>query len=102
MVGPGPGAEASTDHTSEIDWFQNSTDQNAFEPPSDWPMYIVRARPVTRSIQSGGVGRTPRIESENELEAFPAAISPVRFQPMIATATSAPTGRARRRREPRP
>ncbi len=64
-------------------------------------MYIVRARPVTRSIQSGGVGRTPRSESANEFEAFPAAISPVRFQATTATARSAPAGTASRCRAAR-
>ena len=101
-LGPGPGAEASTDQTSMIDWFQNSIDQNAFEPPSDWPMYIVRARPVAWSIQSGGVGSTPRSESENEFDAF-AADDLARQVPADDRQRRAalPRGNARRRSAPR-
>ncbi len=83
------------------DWFQNSSDQNAFEPPSDWPMNIVRSRPVARSIQSGGVGSTLRNESAIVFEAFAAAISPQRFQPTMPIASSHAAGSATRRATPR-
>ncbi len=52
-------------------------------------MNIVRARPVARSIQSGGVTRAARTLDENEFDELAAVISPVRFQPMIARANSA-------------
>src|SRR5581483_10188076 len=78
--GPGAGTLASTDHTSPIDWFQNSNDQNAFDPCNARPMNIVRARPVSWSIQSGGDGSVLRKSLAIEFEAFAAATSPVRFQ----------------------
>src|SRR5579871_3979655 len=98
---PGPGADASTDQTYVIDWFQNSTDQKAFEPPSDCPMNMVCALPVARSIQSGGVGRTLRKATAIVFEAFAAAISPQRFQPTTAIASSQAAGKANRRAAPR-
>src|SRR5581483_11964695 len=97
---PGGGTVASTDHTSPIDWFQNSIDQNAFDPCSDLPMNSVRARPVSRSIQSGGVGSVLRNVFAIEFDAFAAAISPVRFQantsaPTAPASPSAPGGKPR-------
>src|SRR3954466_8696753 len=76
--GPRPGDVLSVVHRSRIDWFQNSVDQKKFEFEICSPTKSVRSRPVVRSIQSGGVG-SATIVFENELEAFAAAISPVRF-----------------------
>src|SRR3954471_23343982 len=79
VVGPGGGAEASTDQTSCNDWFQNSSDQKAYEFERSLPMNIVRARPVSRSIQSGGSGSNERWNFAGETAWFAAEISPVRF-----------------------
>ena len=49
------------------------------EPDSDLPTNIVRARPVSRSIQSGGAGTSDRWNLAGVTAWLAAEISPVRF-----------------------
>ena len=92
------GAEASTDQTSWIDWFQNSSDQNAVGVPerlADEHRPRAAGRlvdPVGRRRQDASAATSPRTSSTRSRP----TISPVRFQPTIASAGARPR-RSRRR-----